>query len=426
MSRPQLQSVVARTLQALKRQEDYPQLKASLKQGEDGPVQEKMEKITASLIVSPKSPWDPVMQPQAKWPQELFNLLRGKRESALELLKDCRVLKALMISPDLELLKEARSLMEDALQDIYQGACGRPLSDGEQLHLELIVGEILSLYPYLRPEEGASVNVPMRLDGEWKLIAYSLDRLEITPWQLGSPLVAYGLSSAEAEAPPLLLFKGTTYPADEGASLSVLTDLNPFAAVGSYAFAFGKKGIRKWLEERAAQRQAIVYGKSLGGALAQRAALHFPDKISKVMAHGAPGLSPWEQAKLSAVIKEHAHLTINVFCQKNDPVPYSDMPVSEGVHYYEVLGGAIQKNLVMAHMDMYALQERSSLLRLEPETIRSPWKRAAVTITRLIGSMLFGILLTCHIIKTLADHALALASYAWKKVHPPKAAENSV
>ncbi len=78
--------------------------------------------------------------------------------------------------------------------------------------------------------------------------------------------MAFGLIPNERSSPPLLLFKGTTYPTDDGCMLGLLTDLNPFASVGKYAFKIGKNKISKWLENHTSQSRARIYGKSLGSA----------------------------------------------------------------------------------------------------------------------------------------------------------------
>lgn len=419
MGKTQIKIIAEKILEAIKSDPEFPTIKASVTKGGDSTLlNTKIKQINSKLVKNPKSPWDPsfYLKIDLTTRQKLvFNCIRGKPPSIREVLKDVELLKAVLWKPNPELMNEARSLVQKMFIDMHTQFNQKNLSNTEHFHAEVVIGDLLSLIPFLRPQDNEKFLVPVRIEDKWELIEYTVDRIELTPGWMGSPLVAYGLRPSDPKLPPLLLFKGTTYPTDEGASLSFLTDINPFGSVGSYAFSIGKDKIQKWLAANTSEKKAVIYGKSLGGAQAWRTAIHFPDHVDKVMAYGAPGFSPWEQRELNHMIDQQTLLEkespqINIFCQTNDPVPYSDLASKRGVNYYEIVPERIQDNLVGAHAFMYSTQKKSAIVRMEPQVIGNLWKRTAVTIARLAGSLLFFAALNIHILKTAVNFSFHVVS----------------
>ncbi len=346
----------------------------------------KISKVCKQLVVSSKSIWMPEVVPQTDRQYLIYNIIRGKLPPFEEIFQDSQLISSVLWLTNLELLEEARTLVQNLLADIHR-QLSVPIAESDEFHLEMIMGDLLALYPFLMPQDGEMIRLPAKIDGVWQLEDYITDRIELTPEILGSPLVAYGLSPSNEKAPPLLLFKGTTYPTDEGALLSFMTDVNPLGSVGSYGFWLGMNKIQSWIDKQ--HSKIIVYGKSLGGALSWRTALYYPDKIAKVMAYGAPGFSPLALIWLFDVNVKYPDLQFNFFCQRNDLVPFSDCVATSGVNYYEVLSANCQDNAVAAHADMYSTHESSMILHMQQDYIRSRGKRALVTIGRLSGTLLF-------------------------------------
>lgn len=353
------------------------------------PLPEKLVKICSNIVVSSKSVWQPEVQLKTDNQYLVYNILRGNAPPLNEITKNTELLLAILWEPNLELLSEARTLIKNLLSDMHRQFASEELTSTDRFHLEMIMGDLLSLYPFLKPEDEEVIQLPVQIEGVYNLVKYNTNRLELTPDLLSSPLVAYGLTPTDLRAAPILLFKGTTYPSDEGAFLSLMTDLNPFAAVGKYAFEMGKKKIQNWLEIQVSTTKTIVYGKSLGGALSWRSALHFPEKIGKVMAYGSPGFSFLERDHLYLVGDKYPELEINFFCQRNDPVPFSDCVAEKFVKYYQVLSANCQKNALAAHADMYSTHESSIILKMHPDYIEAVGKRVLVTTLRLAASVLF-------------------------------------
>ena len=347
----------------------------------------KISRTYQELVVSSKSIWKPEVNLTTDLQYQIFNVLRGNFSSLAEIKQDKALLSSVFWMTNPELIDDARTLIQNLLSDMFRQFSCPMLSESDEFHLEMIMGDLLALYPFLMPKDGEMIRLPVKVDGVFCLEDYITDRIELTPEVLGSPLVAYGLQPASDQAPSLLLFKGTTYPTDEGALLSLMTDVNPLGAVGSYGFWLGKDRIQSWIDKQ--NSKIIVYGKSLGGALAWRTALNFPDKIEKVMAYGAPGFSPLELSQFYEVKEKYPHLPFNFFCQRNDLVPFSDFVAKTGVHYYEVLSAECQDSPLAAHADIYSTHECSMILNLQPEYIQSPLKRAAVTVARLTTTLLF-------------------------------------
>jgi hypothetical protein len=350
------------------------------------------------VVISSKTPWVPGIKTKnlSAIQNLLFMIMRGNVPPAKELLKK-EYLLAVVWKKNPEILREARELVNQVFADITQQMNKKKLSPAEIFHMEMIIGDLLSLYPFLSPEQDEILSVPTEIEGKWKLVEYSVDRIPLTPDWMGSPLMAFGLIPKKSNlVPPLLLFKGTTYPTDEGFGLSLMTDINPFGAVGKYGFNLGKNKISKWLKTNTVQSKAKIYGKSLGGALAWQTALHFPAQVDKVATFGAPGLTSADLRRLQRLKKENNLPLINMFCQEKDPVIAVDHVASSGIHYYQVVGKHSRKG-IGAHADMYSTHEKSTIIRLDPNQEKRRWMRLGMTITRQIASLtLFPLLISLY------------------------------
>lgn len=385
--------------------EKSPSLKSwKAKQGVSKEAQQALQKTVQSLLVSHKQPWKPSLEDLPGKIQPLvMRLLRGDFGAIKELTQVKGFTGAIICRKNPALLKEMRDMIGKCLIDMHQGIERRktPLSAQEVFHYEVIIGDLLAVFPFLRPEPGESIEVPVFKEGRTRLVSYKVEPIRLTPNWMGSPLMAYGLNpkKARSSAPPFLLFKGTTYPTDKGHNLSVLTDLNPGGAVGSLGFKHGKKNIEKWLE-KSEGKEAIVVGKSLGGALAWRSALYFPDKIKKVMAYAPPGFYPGNLRRLRELNKEGKLPEINIFCQKNDVVSQVDQATSEGVNYYLVLGEKSQKG-IDAHASVFSTNEHAAILKLPHYAKMGRGARAALTALRVVFSFLgFPLFFAFHLMQT--------------------------
>lgn len=353
------------------------------------------------IIVSRSTPWAPNLSQLSTRQETLLQMLRGHIP---EIHKERTLLSQIAPKRNVPLLLESRQFVQKTLCDLYAQMTSAPLVQADAFHMETIVGDLLSIYPYLCPVSGEKLKVPIKIDGVYQLVDYIVDEIKLTPSWMGPPLLSYGLHAEDA--PPLFIFKGTTFQTDRGAGLGVLTDLNPGASVGGYAFGVAKKTLKHWLDLHTQKHKALLFGKSLGGALAWRTALHFPHKISRVMAYAAPGFSIRALIQLSHLRKNATLPEINLICQKDDHVPFSDLVAPKGVNYYQVLGLHERKGR-LAHGDIFSTNEGAMILKLDPAREARRIKRIWLTTVRAIVSILtFAPLLIVHIVHTIAIRSI--------------------
>lgn len=368
-------------------------------------MQSQINGILLEILYSFHSPWKNIgnIEQSANQTQKiLLGLLRGEAFDIRKIDNKGQILSAVIWKKDEKILKDARNLIQTAFSEIFLEVSSKNLSDAESFHMEIVIGELLALYPYLKPGSGDVLQVPVKSEGKWLFVNYEVEKIKLTkPW-MGSPLVAYGLNvkNPDQKAPPILLFKGTNYPADDGFSLSLLTDLNPFYSIGSYAFHLGKEQVGSWLDKQLNRTgcKAVIHGKSLGGALAWRTALKFPEKVAKVMAYGSPGFNQKALGKLEKM-KDGSRPEINFFCQKNDPVPFFDQEAHQGVNYYEIIGSRPLSG-VSAHANIYATHKDSVVIKVKPCHMAKKWKRRGLSIFRHAMTLTFPFLLIAHLIQT--------------------------
>lgn len=361
------------------------------------------------LILSPSTPWTPNITTDRLSPLQnnLLKIIQGDPLSLAELSPKKKLLISVMSTRNQELLDEARTLIQQLLLDVHAHLL-QEKNTNNIFHLEAIVGELLSLYPFLHPPENEVLQVPIRSSsGQWEQVAYTVNPIRLTDATLGSPMTAYGLVAEDA--PPLLLFKGTTYPADKGFALSLLTDLNPMQSVGGLAHRFAENSLIGWLKKNTQSQKARVFGKSLGGSLSLLTAIKWPEYIEQVTTYGAPGLTSLDAQKLHSLKKQKCLPKIQAFCQEGDPIPYTDCAAAEAIDYYLVLG---QKDLQgpQAHAEMYTTHRQSAILRLNPNASSKQLTRTAMSTLRFVLSItLFPVLVIFY--------AGYLAStHSWKKI----------
>ncbi|MDJ1180116.1 DUF4114 domain-containing protein [Roseofilum sp. BLCC_M91] len=124
--------------------------------------------------------------------------------------------------------------------------------------------------------------------GERINAGYTVDRVIEHP---STGFYAVGLRPDDPSQPPVLLLRGTGgSPTDEkyGTVIDVLEDTNP-EGIGYGQFSAHQAEIQAWL---AAQTQPVdLVGHSLGGALAQTIAAHFPTEVGEIVTFNSPGIN---------------------------------------------------------------------------------------------------------------------------------------
>lgn len=284
---------------------------------------------------------------------QIIQYLLGQGKPSVEWFS-ARNAKGILLREDPELQKSMREEFR-----VILSACAEsfPLPGSkEEILYETFIGNVVALLPYSYPEVGEVFSIPQKIDGEWKKATYSVDKkIDLSPKWFSSPIAAYGLTSQEA--PPLLIFLGTTYPAGEGYVATLLSDFTPFTSVGQAPYLYGKKEIQKWLEDKEGVR---LCGISLGGAFTFHVLRNHKEKIAQVDAYNPPGLYPW-------LWKERYNSAdIRIIYNENDLVAtLGAFPEGDKVR---VIRAFVEKsqNFLKAHIQAYSGFDETTLLKSDP------------------------------------------------------------
>lgn len=285
--------------------------------------------------------------------------------------------KGVLLKKDPELMKSFRDALREELREASEHI--PEIGSKEEIVFNGLIGNIIAILPYAYPEEGEKFVIPVKVDGQWKRVEYTVDRkIELTHKWFSSPIAAYGLTSNDG--PPLLTFLGTTYPAGEGYIATLLADFTPGLSVGHAPYLQGKRKIAEWLEDKQGVR---LFGASLGGALTLHVARNHKEKIDCVEAYNPAGLYPWDWNGKDNLPK------INIYYQQNDLVStLGFFPEGKNVSIFRVLG-LKPENFMKAHIRAYTGGEEVTLLKSSPQYENSRLVRKILTILHI----LFGIVL---------------------------------
>lgn len=298
------------------------------------------------------------------------NITRGSVDSSL--------LKAILISENREFLAKMGEELRSVLHSCSQ--CLPPSNPGEEKLLEAFVGNVIALIPYCYPNEGDPFEIPMKIDGVWRMVSYQVDqKIELTPKAFGKAIAAYGFVSQEG--PPILSFLGTTFPAGEGFIPTVLSDCTPGMSVGHAAYLFGKKKIDAWIGNK---NQVHVYGMSLGGALSFQTLLRHRDRVAGVHVYNPAGLYTWDWGKE----RYDSGPKVEIYYQGGDVVAtMGRFPTGGNVNVYRVFASKLE-NFAKAHARVYTGGERVTILKSDIAYEHSRIARKALTALHFITGLL--------------------------------------
>jgi hypothetical protein len=168
------------------------------------------------------------------------------------------------------LWSQNHSLMHGAVTWIEQTLSEAVASDSKRSdeNKNLAIKQVLGLLPYFITRDRQSIQIPVQQDGDWISATFNITLVPLLPSLFPSDdqFYAYGLTPTDPTLDCLLLYKGTTYPADHGFWTTLAADLFPFSDIGKPIMWFGRKRIQDWLQSKPTGVHAI--GLSLGGALA--------------------------------------------------------------------------------------------------------------------------------------------------------------
>ena len=297
---------------------------------------------------------------------------------------------------------------------------------------QVYIRNLLAYLPFFSPVEGSIWNIPVGPDNS--PLTYRLERIDLTPRCLGSPLVAYGLVPVGHAGELIVLLKGTPYPANEGSFFSVLADINPFACVGGYAFHFsGKNRLEKWLIDKRKEQpeiKATVIGVSLGGSLALQTAAYLTNYISTVHAFCCPAVTSsevkaWNKHKLK--LGTGVPPAVNIYLQHGDAISSSVgrrwAPDWNTYHLFAPMNSPLQ-----THSAAYSAQKEAFLIPISAEGDSRTCRRRLWPIVQnflvipffLIGVALLPLFCITHNIIRLAKHCFGEKPKLLHNMNPDK------
>jgi hypothetical protein len=223
-------------------------------------------------------------------------IMMGWQENWKDLLSR-KIFSAVFIERDHQLTRGLRQAFQEGFRHVYSQLEGQQLSGMERNQAELYISNCLTYLPFADITPFESFAIPQCINDEWQLVDYKVVPIELTPtWGFKKLFIrdtdrvfAYGLEPInKPDALPHLIFMGTTYPAGQGFTSQVNTDLESFETVGKKLYRSGHKNITNWLNKQT--NKVHVCGTSLGGSLALLLATDQGDKLSRVDALNPAGL----------------------------------------------------------------------------------------------------------------------------------------
>lgn len=273
----------------------------------------------------------------------IVKLIMGKLPTFNQLF-NLKMLKSIFWSPDPDWLKEGRDEIQSIFKRIVKSK--PPLN----LHLYAFTNRLLTIYPYLDPEEGERIVIPgVTSIGQLQENTYIVQKIEVTSIPFTSPIVAYGLTPVKEGVDPILVFKGTTFPADSGFILSLMADTAPLHSVGSLIIEHPSKALIAWL---GGKKNVHAVGQSLGGALAQHAARLFPDQIEFVTAINAPRFMSYDKTeKMKGYVIRYENKG-DLISKVGNKIPSGESRIIQSVKPY---------SLFLSHIRAIEVDEGSSI-----------------------------------------------------------------
>jgi hypothetical protein len=338
------------------------------------PVDEIISAVRETVLYhGPGIDWKGTENPQngQRLVDEIVKYLFGRGSPSFDWV-NAETVKGVFLRKDPVLLKKMEESLRSAL------LTDLPQDSKEETVFKAFIGNVIALLPFCYPEEGREFVIPQKVDGIWKRASYTIDKkFELTPRWLGSPIVAYGMTSTDA--PPVMTFLGTTYPAGDGFFATLFADFTPGFSIGHAPYLVSQEKIAEWLKEKTDVR---LFGMSLGGAIAFHVMRNHEKEIGHVAAFNPPGLYPWNWS--GSVQTE-----IDIYYQYNDLVGTTGVfPEGKKVNIFRVIGER-EENSYKAHARIYSGGKEVTVLKSSPQFENSRGVRKLLTFLHFFLGALF-------------------------------------
>jgi hypothetical protein len=335
---------------------------------------------------------------------ELTEFLFGKKEMRVSDLFKWENFKKLFLAPDAGSLTQFRTKLQEGLK---AGLSAFEAGEISEATLQAFTFNIVALIPYTYPQEGATIQIPVKNgEGVWEMALYQVDKkFQMTPAWFSTPLPVYGLLSEDA--PPILACLGTTYPPGEGFVATLLSDFTPGFSPGHVACLYGRKEMTEWLKDK---KNVRVAGTSLGGAISFHLSRLHSEAISEVYAFNPAGLYPCDWRGV-----DHSQIAYHIYSNDNDVVSTMGVfPEGENVHVYRVLTSE-RENFIASHSNVYHALKRVTIIRTPVEYENRRIEHILLTALHMVfSSLVFFVVLPLHLVYLLCKfiyHQIARLCY---------------
>ena len=283
-----------------------------------------------------------------------------------------KLLKAAAIHKNDGLLSQARDELEAIGQRFLRELQSGELNQSEYCLTEILLGQILALYPFFEPKTGTLLHLPQKIGKRWELVMFCVEQISLTPQWLGPPILAFGLLPVEGSvegARPRLLFPGTSQPTASWFPLDTWADFVPGYSVGEFVFnRWAKEILQTWIEKRAKQKVDVT-GISLGGSLTLLTVSHLPHLVSDARAYVPPAVRREVVSRFDKKLEkmdQSSWPVVSLYWQDGDFVSLIGPAWSKHWTAYRLIPGK-HLDFISAHNKAFSAQPLTAVVRMDTE-----------------------------------------------------------
>lgn len=338
----------------------------------------RLHQAADELIESIGNPIDTTPRELSESSQFLYQMIMGELPSFWQILKNFDLFIAVILKRNPAFDADAKKMLQGQLDKVYEY-----MNTGVHDHqgVEVFLMNLLSLYPFFAPKDGETLNVPQVIDGRVEKVKCQVHKIQLTPDWMGSPIYAIGLTPVDnPKAAPYVLFKGTTYPSDDGALLSILADISPFASVGKWIMKAGEGNLEAWLKQQ--PNKVIATGMSLGGAEAQHLGAMFPQYIRDVYALVPTNLWFNDVSDVNQLPPDQIP-RVKKFYHDSDIVHLTGTHEIKGTKTYK-LYDSVGRNPLLSHMRAFSADSEHVIVKVDNVQDQDSTTRKVLTVVHAI------------------------------------------
>ncbi len=288
------------------------------------------------------------------------------------------LLKAVLIKKSPKMLAESRAVMQEIFKEFYKQVEKVPPGSKEDQYYEFLLGDLLTLYPFLEAhyEKNPTLTLPQKIEGKWQLVPFTVIPKRLSAAWMQPPVYAYALQSKNPKASALLLFAGTPPPTTTGEAISKWVDAIPGLGVGEYLYKMGAKKISRFVNQAYDRTQLPVkmYGKSLGGSLCLLTSVDHGSKV-EANAYNPAGLSTRKYVQYQKNrLKWRSKAVQNVFSQKKDLVSELLGKWPKECNFYKIVPEE-EVNPYFAHIQTFLAGKKVKVLKMDPVQLNKQMRR---------------------------------------------------